>query len=123
MPAGFWRRGDFSVGKRLHLELIQSGITANTGSSQATGTALTGAVCVISTCANAGDAVLLPIVQPGALVFVKNNGAQSADVFPRTSGVIDGGSADAAKAVAAGAGTIFLCVSVSTAGVATWVTF
>lgn len=124
MPAtGFWRSANVFLGKVLHLENIKTGITASTSSDQAGATALTSAVNVIGTCATAGDSVLLPIAYKGALVFVKNITANSADVFPRGTSTIDGGSASAAKAVAAGVGTIFLCTNVTAAGVATWVTF
>jgi len=91
---------------------ITTGITANTGSSQATGEVLTARTNVISTCANAGDAVTLPAnCGKGAQIFVRNNGAASADVFPPSGGAFNGGSTDAAFAVANGKSGWFECVS------------
>lgn len=82
-------------------------ITANTNSAQGD-TPLIASINVISVSANAGDAVTLPAVfAAGSIVIVKNDGAQSADVFP-ASGDDAGGGADTAVAVAAGAAQIFV---------------
>ena len=62
-----------------------------------------------STCANGGDAVTLPAAAAGKLVIIANNGANSADVFPASGDKIDGGSANAALALAAGANRIHIC--------------
>jgi hypothetical protein len=43
------------------------------------------------------------------LVFIANNGANSADVFPASGDKIDGGSANAALALAAGSNRIYIC--------------
>ncbi len=92
---------------------VTTGITANTGSSLATGEVLNARVNVISVCANAGDAVTLPTgCGKGAELIVRNNGAASADVFPPTAlATINGGSAGAAVAVANAKAGIFICVS------------
>jgi len=45
----------------------------------------------------------------GQLVIIVNNGAQSADVFPASGDKIDGGSANAAFALASGANALFIC--------------
>ena len=91
------------------------GITANTGSAQGN-TPLTTSFNVISTCANAGDAVTLPTTfQAGSVVYVKNDGAESADVFP-ASGDDAGAGANTAVAVASGD---FACF-ISTASNSTW---
>lgn len=124
MPSGFWRSGNFSVGGLLVLEDIKTGITAFAGGGQASATALTDGVNVVATVASAADSVLLPIVPVGAFVMVKNTSANSMNVFPRTGGNIDAGSANAAKAVAAGVGNLFQCVAINaTTGAATWVTY
>lgn len=92
---------------------VTTGITASTSSDLAGGTELNSRHNVIATCANAGDSVRLPgSCGKGAEVFVRNNGAASADVFPPTStATINGGSAGAAVAVAAAKGAVFVCVS------------
>lgn len=89
---------------------VATGITANVGSSQATGTALTQAVNVVATCAIAGDALLLPRASAGDELWVRNNGAASADVFPQVGGKINNAAADAAFAVAASKTAVFKCI-------------
>lgn len=122
MPSGFWRSGNFSVGGFLVQESIKTGLTAFAGGGQASATALTGAVNVVSTVGSAGDSVLLPIVPLGAEVTIKNTSANSLNVFPRSGGNIDGASADAAEALAAGVGAIFKCVAINaTTGAASWI--
>lgn len=122
MPSGFWRSGNFSIGGFLVQEKIKTGITAYAGGGQTSATALTGAVNVVATVASAGDSVLLPIVPLGAEVTVKNTSANSMDVFPQSGGNIDAASANAAEAVAGGAGAIFKCVAINaTTGAASWI--
>ena len=129
MPAsGFWRSGPVFLGEKLFLEAVTTGITAFAGGGQTSATALSASssVHVLSTVASAADSVKLPTTYKGALVFVRNGGANSANVFPQSSGTggtIDGGSANAAKAVAAGEGTIFYLAAVASDGTQTWVTF
>ena len=87
---------------------VSVGVTAHTGSAQGNG-AITSTFVEISVCANAGDAVTLPAAAAGKLVVIANNGANSADVFPASGDKIDGGSANAAQALAAGANRIYIC--------------
>jgi hypothetical protein len=91
---------------------VTTGITAATGSSQATGVVLTSRVNVIAVCATGGDAVTLPAgCGVGAEMLVRNNGAASADVFPPVGGAFNGGSTDAAVAVASAKASTFICTS------------
>ena len=91
------------------------GLTADVGSGQGDGVILC-SYNVYSTVANVGDAATLPAVfKVGTVVFVKNDGANSMDVFP-ASGDDAGGGVDTAVAVAAGATQQFL----ATAADATW---
>ena len=87
---------------------VSVGVTAATGSSQGDG-AITTTFVEIATCANGGDAVTLPAAAAGKIVIIANNGANSADVFPASGDKIDGGSANAALALAAGANRIHIC--------------
>lgn len=81
---------------------VLSGITAFAGGGQGSATALTGTTNIIATCATLNDSVKLPAgVVAGDEVWVRNNGAASANVFPQTGGAINGGSANAAVALAA----------------------
>ena len=83
------------------------GLTADAGSAQG-GTPLTSSYNVISTCATAGDSVTLPATFPvGTIVKIKNDGAQSADVFP-ASGDDLGAGANTATALAAGSSITYI---------------
>jgi hypothetical protein len=82
-------------------------ITADVGSAQG-GSPLTRSFNVISVCANAGDSVTLPAVfKAGTLIFIKNNGANSSDVFP-ASGDNCGAGANTAVALANGKGVAYI---------------
>lgn len=75
--------------------------TAGTTQTQAGATALTGAVNVVTT-GNASDGVKLPAERPvGDIVHIVNISAAALNVYPATGGAINGGSANAAKALAA----------------------
>ena len=87
---------------------VTVGQTANTGSVQGNNP-FTTMFYEIATCANAGDSCTLPSAVAGQLVIVVNNGANSADIFPASGDKIDGGSANAAVALAAGDNRIYIC--------------
>lgn len=92
-----------------------SGLTADVGSSQGDGV-ITSSYNVYSTVANAGDAATLPAAfQAGTLVYVKNDGANSMDVFP-ASGDDAGAGANVAIAVASGNFAVFIATTAN----ATW---
>lgn len=75
--------------------------TAGTTQTQAGATALTGAVNVVTT-GNASDGVKLPTdVAVGDVVYIVNVSNAALNVYPATGGAINGGSANAAKALAA----------------------
>lgn len=76
-------------------------VTAGTTQTQAGATALTGAVNLVTT-GNASDGVLLPAGYTlGERIVVCNASGVSLNVYPATGGAINGGSANAAKALAA----------------------
>ena len=86
------------------------GLTADTGSSQGDGV-LVSSYNVISTCANAGDAVTLPAsFAISQIVYIKNDGAQSCDCFP-ASGDDAGAGANTAVAIAAGDFAVFIATT------------
>lgn len=89
------------------LGAVETGITADTGSAQADSYPITKAVSVVSTVGTIGDSLILPVASAGDELWVRNNGANSADVFPQSGGAINGGSANAALAVAASKTVIF----------------
>lgn len=102
-----------NLAKYLILSSADIAITADTGSSQGDGP-LTHPFNVITTCANAGDAVTLPSALVGAVVIVINVGAQSADVFPASGDEIGTAGLNTAVAVAAKTGKLFIAGSTTT---------
>ena len=76
---------------------------AAAGNSQATATALTASLNVVtSATGTSADGVLLPAgYAQGEIILIVNATAVALDVFPPTGGAINGGSANAAKALAA----------------------
>ena len=89
---------------------VTSGITADTGSAQGNGV-LTSSINQIATCANAGDAVTLPSAKPGKVLWVTNDGANAADVFPASGDNIDEAGANTALSIAVDAEVQFVCTS------------
>ena len=83
---------------------------AAAGNSQATATPVTGAVNVVtSATATSADGVVLPADRAeGDLLMVINATAVALDVFPPTGGAINGGSANAAKALVANMSGLYI---------------
>jgi hypothetical protein len=103
----------------MPLPTMLSGVTASTTHTIAGGTKVAGGYVNIATCANAGDAVVLP-ANPvvGQEVFISNAGAAAAGVYPGAStDKIDGGSAGAAATLTNVKSALFTCVAV---GPANW---
>lgn len=91
------------------------GLTADVSSVQGGGV-ITASKNVYSTVANVGDAATLPATSVlGDEIYIKNDGANSMDVFP-ASGDDAGAGTDTAVAVAAGVGAMFI----ATVADATW---
>lgn len=85
----------------------QAGVTANVGSTQATGEAILLGMNEISTCANYGDAMTAPAALLGSEFTVVNNGAEAADIFPATGDNFAGYASDAAISLPPGASMTF----------------
>lgn len=86
-------------------------ITAFAGGGQTDATALTPGFNEITTVAIAGDSVKLPAATASKIVIVKNDTANSADVFPATGDTINDGSANTAIPIAPGATLVFYGVN------------
>jgi len=109
------RASETSNGVLLQWKSNQLTVTADVGSIQG-GSPITTSFVVVSVCANAGDAVTLPATfQAGTQVKIKNNGAQSCDVFP-ASGDNLGAGADTQAALASGASITYIAITSN----ATW---
>ena len=92
---------------------FQTGLTAATASNQLGATQLNVGFNQASVCATAGDSFKLPTAVARLKVTLRNDGAESSDVFPKDgdSAQINGASVDAAIAIAAGATADFFCQS------------
>jgi len=85
---------------------VQAGVTANVGSTQATGTVVTSDIVEVTTVAVIGDAVTLPVAVAGMQITVINRGANALGLFPGAGGNINLGGLNLEKAVAANATVI-----------------
>ena len=89
------------------LSSTAAGLTADAGSAQGNGV-ITSTYNIYSTVATTGDAATLPATfAVGTIIYIKNDGANSMDVFP-ASGDDAGAGADTAVAIAAGVGAAFI---------------
>jgi len=100
----------------------ENGITATAGGTKAAARLLKATINQISVCASSSDSVKLPAnPQPGNVVFIANDGAQSTQIFGSNSDTIDAVATATGVPLAAAARSLFFCHSVSSAGVAAWV--
>lgn len=83
---------------------------AAAGNDAATATALTGAINVVTAATGtSADGVRLPAGRAaGDELVIINTTAVALDVFPPAGGAINGGTADAAKALAANMGGLYV---------------
>jgi len=81
-------------------------ITASTTQTQGQG-ALVSDINIVSVCANANDTVTLPSAASGMTIYIRNNGAQTLQIFPASGDAINGGAADASVTLAAGASVTY----------------
>jgi hypothetical protein len=88
---------------------VATGLVA-TGSTQATALPLTSQMNVLATTA-ASTGVILPVLERGDSVFIRNGGANSLSIYPPVGGVINALSANAAFALAAGSSVTLNYVS------------
>lgn len=96
----------------INTKSVVTGITASTTHTLVGATALTAEFNIISVCANAGDAVSLPVLAPGQSVEVWNAGAAAAAVFPGNgTTAIDGGSAGASVTLTNAKRAKFVCTA------------
>ena len=78
-------------------------LTASSGSAQDATSVLQASVNIFDTVVTAGDSATLPSVEPGTVIYVKNNSASyPLDLFPNTGETINGGSSNAAISIATG---------------------
>jgi ABC-type arginine transport system permease subunit len=89
---------------------VRNAITAYAGGGQTNAVALTARFNRITTVATTADSVKLPAAEAGASILVFNKGANSANVFPASGDAINAGAADAAYALAATKGAMFVCM-------------
>lgn len=92
-----------------------NGVTASTGSTQATGVLIDARITRVTTVAVAGDAMTLPPAIPGTeLIVINAAAANSMDVFPAVGDAVNALSANAALAVAVNKTVLFVCAVAGT---------
>lgn len=96
----------FDVGF-LRLAQRNTALVATPTGTQANGVALNMGFNRVATVATATDAATLPTLSGSVMVVVVNSGANSMNIFPPLGGTINGGSVNAAYALAAGKTVIF----------------
>ncbi len=74
----------------------ETGITATASGTQANSFRLTNVVSRITTCATAGDAVVLPAAKAGLVRWVTNLGAAALDIYPEVGDNINSLAANVA---------------------------
>lgn len=90
---------------------VDDNLTADVASVQGGGI-INASYSIYSTCANVGDCATLPAsFEEGTMIYVKNDGANSMDVFPASGDTIQGEALNAALAVPAGSSATF-CATV-----------
>jgi hypothetical protein len=87
----------------------QSGITASTTHSIAGGTPIVAGQAEIHVCATSGDAVTLPLAQPGMEITIVNNGAAPAGVYPQATDQINAGGAGVVALQTNGTVLLYYC--------------
>lgn len=109
--AGAWFANGLGTGYSGSFETssLVSGITAFATGGQASATALTAMINVISVCATTADSVKLPVASSGLVITVVNNGAASANIFPVTGSFMN---AVSNASVACPAGTVLILYAV-----------
>lgn len=96
------------------------GLTAKAGGGISGATALQYGTNQVTTVASAADSVLLPPGLPGAMVVVRNSGANAMQVFARGSDTINGTAGATGISQANAKTSIYFAVN-EVAGVTTWV--
>jgi len=89
----------------------ETGITATASGTAANAYRLTNVVSRITTCATAGDSVMLPPAKAGLVRWVTNIGAAALDIYPYTGDTINSLAANTAIRVAPNARVTFSTAS------------
>lgn len=85
----------------------ETGITATASGTAANAYRLNNVVSLITTCATAGDSVMLPPAKAGLVRYVTNLGAAALDIYPYTGDTINALAANVAIRVATNARVTF----------------
>ena len=91
--------------------VVDAGVTAAAGGTQAKATQLTGSVGTITTCATDADSVMLPAGATGITYALWNNTAKASQVFGNGTDTINGVATATGVSQAAGTKALYLCTS------------
>lgn len=88
---------------------VTVGITASTTQTQGQ-QALTTDINEVATVANANDVVTLPTATTGFEIYIRNNGANTLQIFPASGDAINGGAVDASVTLAVNTSVTFRAI-------------
>jgi len=117
MASGFMQRfkGKIAVAQinltGLFYESSQDSITAHAGGGQASAVAITAEIARITTCATAGDSVVLPAAAAGLTIALTNHGAKSAQVYGLGTDTINDVAAATGVSQMPGSEVIYVCTT------------
>ena len=100
------------------MQTVAPAVTAKAGGGQATATAITTTFVNVSVCATAADSVQLPLAVAGQVIFVRNSGAASLQVFAAngSTDTINGTAGSTGVAHATATGKFYFCTTSAPAG-------
>ncbi len=103
-----------AVGQVIY-QSAKDAITAHAGGGQANAVALTNVINRITVVTTAGDSVRMPKSAAGMMLFISNaDSTDSCDVFPAVGDNFNGGTTDAAFALANGKRVLAFCAVAGT---------
>lgn len=85
-------------------------LTAQADGTRANATPLLNGLNELGTVAGAADSALLPLAEPGSMVFVANAGAQNAQIFARGDDTINGTAGATGVAQNVGVSALYVCI-------------
>lgn len=87
----------------------QDSITAHSGGGQSSATQLLVDFNIVTTVSAAGDSVVMPSASAGMFVYIRNEGANSLDLYPFTNHQIDGLAINTPISIPAGTDRFLIC--------------
>jgi hypothetical protein len=106
--------GGGTIGQNVRTVMYDStldGLTAHAGGTQAGGVLILNRATRFTTVGTTGDSATLPLSQVGTVIWIRNDGANSMNIFPAVGDAINALGANAAFALAAATSASFRCTT------------